>query len=227
MSMIYLIRHGQASFLKSDYDQLSELGLKQSSILGKALSIRNSDPTLVVGGMLKRHAETASHCFDGFGNDMNLEKFKAWNEYDHMELIAKHRPDLAVFEALAEFISKQENPMKSLQLLLNASIEDWMLDKHDYTQSWESFKNGVWESLQALAERLEKGQNAWVFTSGGPISVAMINLLSLDESKFIELQGRLVNTSITKVQVGSRGLSLSTYNDYSHLESEENMITYR
>lgn len=225
--MIYLIRHGQASFLKSDYDQLSELGMKQSSVLGKALSTRKTKPTLVVGGMLKRHDETATHCLEAYGSNIGLEKIEAWNEYDHMELIAKHRPDLAGFEVLAQFVSSQENPMKSLQLLLNASIQDWMADKHEYTQTWESFKNGVWESLQSLAGRLEKEQNAWVFTSGGPISVAMIKLLSLDESKFVELQGRLVNTSITKVQVGRRGLSLSTYNDYSHLESEENMITYR
>ena len=30
MAAIYLIRHGQASFGKADYDQLSEQGIKQA-----------------------------------------------------------------------------------------------------------------------------------------------------------------------------------------------------
>ena len=34
MSNIYLVRHGQASFGAADYDQLSELGLRQSALLG-------------------------------------------------------------------------------------------------------------------------------------------------------------------------------------------------
>ena len=35
MAAIYLIRHGQASFWKADYDQLSHKGTEQSELLGK------------------------------------------------------------------------------------------------------------------------------------------------------------------------------------------------
>ena len=44
MRLIYLVRHGQASFGKRDYDALSELGHEQSRLLGRALAAREIVP---------------------------------------------------------------------------------------------------------------------------------------------------------------------------------------
>ena len=44
MTVLYLIRHGQASFGAEDYDQLSELGRRQSVLLGTHL--RQTQPPL-------------------------------------------------------------------------------------------------------------------------------------------------------------------------------------
>lgn len=227
MAMIYLIRHGQASFLKSDYDQLSELGVNQSSILGQALKDRNQQVSIVSRGALNRHEQTAEHCINALGKDFQQEVDARWNEYDHMELLAKHNTAFTDYMAIGEFLKQQDNPMKALQQALNASIVDWIDEKHTYSTSWKSFKQGVLDALNDLASKLTKGQTAWVFTSGGPISVALIELLSLEEKQFVELQGRLVNSSVTKVIVGKNKLSLSTYNDYSHLDHNSELITYR
>ena len=35
MATIYLIRHGQASFGSDDYDQLSQLGIRQAEVTGE------------------------------------------------------------------------------------------------------------------------------------------------------------------------------------------------
>ena len=40
MATIYLIRHGQASFGKANYDELSDLGQQQATRLGQALAQR-------------------------------------------------------------------------------------------------------------------------------------------------------------------------------------------
>lgn len=227
MAMIYLIRHGQASFLKSDYDQLSDLGAKQSAILGQAFQDRNQQVTLMERGTLNRHQQTANHCLKTFGDEMEMEVNEGWNEYDHMELLMKHNPDFTDYIAIGEYLKKQDNPMKALQQSLNASILDWIDGKHQYSTSWKSFKQDVLGALNDLASTLEKGKIAWVFTSGGPISVALIELLSLKEKQFVDLQGRLVNSSVTKVIVGKNKLSLSSYNDYSHLDHNSELITYR
>ena len=42
MSVIYLIRHGQASFGTDNYDQLSALGREQSAILGSYFAARTN-----------------------------------------------------------------------------------------------------------------------------------------------------------------------------------------
>ena len=227
MSIIYLIRHGQASFSKQDYDQLSETGIKQSTILGEALKQRKSTPSYVLGGTMKRHHETSFHCIEALDLQMEYTENGHWNEYDHMELIAKHQPNFGNFDQLAQYIKNQAHPSKALQQLLNNAIKDWMEDKHNYTTKWSEFKNRVWLSLNELALRLDKEETAWVFTSGGPIAVTMIELLGLKDQQFMSLQGKIVNSSITKILVGKSGLSLSTYNDYSHLEFESNLITYR
>ena len=227
MAMIYLIRHGQASFLKSDYDQLSDLGKEQSEILGRALKERNQHTDYISSGSLNRHRQTFESFMHRFGSSVDVVVDNRWNEYDHMELLTKHNPAFTDYVAIGEYLQKQENPMKALQQVLNDSILDWIDEKHAYATSWKTFKQGVLDALNELAARLEKGQVAWVFTSGGPISVALIELLSLNEKQFVDLQGRLVNSSITKVLVGKSKLSLSTYNDYSHLDHNSQLITYR
>ncbi|AXT62591.1 histidine phosphatase family protein [Aquimarina sp. AD10] len=227
MSVIYLIRHGQASFLKRDYDQLSEIGVKQSIILGEVLKQRKNVPAYVLGGSMKRHHETALHATEAVDLDIKYTEDGRWNEYDHMELITKHQPDFENFDELARYIKNQTHPTRTLQQLLNNSIKDWMNDRHDYILKWSDFKERVWSSVNELATRLEKEETAWVFTSGGPIAVVMLELLGLRDQQFMGLQGKIVNTGITKILVGKSGLSLSTYNEYSHLEFESSLITYR
>ncbi len=227
MAMIYLIRHGQASFLKSDYDQLSELGQKQSEVLGKALKDRNQSVSFISRGSLNRHQETAKYCLHGYEEKLETLEDARWDEYDHMDLLAKHNPEFIDHNAIGEFLRKQEDPMRALQHVLNQSIVDWMNDAHDYQTSWATFKQRVLDALNELAAKLGKGETAWVFTSGGPISVALIELLSLNEEQFVDLQARLVNSSITKVLVGKNRISLSSYNDYGHLDHNPDFITYR
>ncbi|MEP1831586.1 histidine phosphatase family protein [Ekhidna sp.] len=225
--MIYLIRHGQASFLKSDYDQLSELGQQQSEVLGNALKDRNQEASFISRGSLNRHEQTARHCLNAFGIDKDVSEDDRWNEYDHMELLSKHNPAFTDYAAIGEYLMNQENPMKALQQVLNKSIGDWIKGAYDYHTSWEDFKKGVLDALNDVASKLDKGQSAWVFTSGGPISVALIELLALKDEQFVDLQARLVNSSITKILVGKNRLSLSSYNDYGHLDHNPNFITYR
>ena len=165
MAMIYLIRHGQASFLKHDYDKLSDLGVKQSELLGQSLKQRNQEAVAVVRGDLTRHQETAIHCLKAYTNDAEVHVDGRWNEYDHMELLAKYDSSFTDYVAIGEHLHKQDHPMRTLQQLLNASITDWINQKHPYSRSWEDFKRGAWEALNELGANLGSGESAWVFSS--------------------------------------------------------------
>ena len=64
MSAIYLIRHGQASFGKADYDQLSAKGISQSELLGKFWQSMPV-PNKVFTGDLLRHEQTLKNFLQG------------------------------------------------------------------------------------------------------------------------------------------------------------------
>ena len=58
MGNLYLVRHGQASFGAADYDNLSELGYRQSVRLGEYLAGKGLQFEAVITGTLRRHAQT-------------------------------------------------------------------------------------------------------------------------------------------------------------------------
>jgi len=92
MSTITLIRHGQASFGKSDYDQLSDIGYDQARRLGVALAEREeSIDTVFIGGML-RHRQTAETCLESMGLDLPLQVLPNFSEFNHEHILEKSEP---------------------------------------------------------------------------------------------------------------------------------------
>ena len=60
------------------------------------------------------------------------------------------------------------------------------------------------------------------------IAALAASLIGAPERTFIPLNRVSVNASITKVIVGSRGKTLVSYNDHSHLEGAgDDLVTYR
>ena len=68
-------------------------------------------------------------------------------------------------------------------------------------------------------------------TSGGPIAWAVATLLSDDAAVRAALWHRLnpvcVNSSVTRLVSGRRGLTLVTLNEHSHLDPHPALLTYR
>lgn len=227
MAVIYLIRHGQASFTSNNYDQLSTLGVKQSNLLGKALKERAFKADHIVAGTMMRHAQTAEECITHFSEKTLEPTDDRWNEYNHEVLLKSQLSKIGRFNSIKEFVMAQPHPMRAFQDLLNDAIADWMKGRTEHPISWTAYQNSSWEALHGLSAKLNKGEHAIVFTSGGPISSIVMRLLDLPAEKFMYLQNRLVNTSITKILVGKSGLSLSTFNEHGHLEHDDKLITYR
>jgi broad specificity phosphatase PhoE len=60
VGVVYVVRHGQASFGAADYDVLSELGHRQAALAGVELRDRGVRIDLVASGTLRRQRETAA-----------------------------------------------------------------------------------------------------------------------------------------------------------------------
>ena len=65
MGTLYLVRHGQASFGAEDYDNLSELGHKQSVRLGEYFANKGIAFDGLIAGTLRRHKQTLAGILQG------------------------------------------------------------------------------------------------------------------------------------------------------------------
>lgn len=230
MGAIYLIRHGQASFGKADYDQLSPVGLEQARVLGTALKARVV-PDAVFRGSMRRHEQTAEACLEAMGLSTVPLIDEGFNEYDHEEILVRYKPLYANKLLMKADLAKTLNPRKTFQAVLTEALERWMAGgENDYRESWAEFQTRCWGALQAAIDAAGPRRNLLVFTSGGVISVIAQRLLSLSDAATLKLQWTLANAAVTKVLYGSESgrLHLSTLNEHAHFEgANAALITYR
>jgi broad specificity phosphatase PhoE len=230
MGAIYLIRHGQASFASSNYDNLSNLGIEQARILGEALLLRKVQPNVVVCGGMQRHRQTAEHCLGGMNREPSWDEDSGWNEYDHQRMLEAFDPRYAHETELAAELVRGGDPRRSFQELFSQAAARWVGGEaeHDYEESFGEFCARIEGALSRLHARLGKAQTALVFTSGGAISAVCKRLLGLANERVMPLSYVLANASVTKVIYGSSGLRLSTLNEHGHFEGRDpKLLTYR
>lgn len=230
MGAIYLIRHGQASFGKADYDQLSGLGLQQPPVLGRSLKQRVPQLDVVQMGSMKRHRQTAEGCLQAMGQSQELIVNPDWNEYDHEQVIERYKPAYKNKLLMKADLAKTLNPRREFQKMFAAAIQRWISGDYDdeYTESWPQFKHRVTNALELLRQQMGPSKTAFVFTSGGPISAVAQQLLNITDEDIFSLNWTLANCGITKVIYSDRGMYLSSLNEHSAFEgAHQNMITYR
>ena len=235
MSVILLVRHGQASFGRADYDVLSDVGERQSRVLGRALAARGIKPDLLVTGAMKRHRSTLDHAVDAGGWDgVTVTVDEGWNEFDHEHVIEVHKPAYRSQTVMKADLARTLKPRQAFQQMFEQATARWAGGDHDteYAESFTAFGSRVEEALRRTASALEPRQTAVVFTSGGPIARVAASILSPAPACTAALWSKLnittINTAITKIVMGVRGQALVSVNDHSHLEAAEpGLITYR
>ena len=145
MAAIYLIRHGQASFDKADYDHLSKTGFKQAEILGKYWhTLPHPPPDKIYRGDMLRHQQTMDNFMSAYAGNMPPACpiiHSGFNEFDHVEVLKRHHQNWSSLSTLAEF----EN-------LFVTAFRRWQSGEHDsdYTESWPQFKQRCVTALQQL-----------------------------------------------------------------------------
>jgi broad specificity phosphatase PhoE len=228
MGVVLLVRHGQASFGADDYDVLSETGWEQARLLGAWLAGRGVTPDVVVRGGMRRHRETAEGLAVGAGAagvpwSADVQVDPGWDEFDHLGVIA----------ALDEGAPAGELDRRAFQQAFERATARWTAAGHDatYPEPWPAFVARVGASLERACAAAGPGGTVVVVSSGGPIAAACAELVDPDgdEAAYARLWSRFntvtVNSSMTRVVVGSTGRRLLTFNEHPHLEGDT--LTYR
>lgn len=230
MGAIYLVRHGQASFGKADYDKLSAKGCKQSEILGKALS-KTVTPDQFYSGNLLRHEQTANYFMSGYGGTRHSTvTHSGFNEFNHVDVLIQFRPEWKDYSVMAADIAKAPVPKKAFQSAFTDAVIRWVSGHHDsdYQETWTQFQARCNQALNSVISQSSDAKNIVIFTSGGPISVILQKILKLGDRETLSVNEVLVNTGVTKLLFSGDRLSMSYVNNYSHLEIEgSDWVTYR
>lgn len=236
MGTITLIRHGQASFGKADYDQLSELGARQGRELGRWLSQAGIRFDRIVTGRLRRHLQTAEAVCETLNPDLqpdgDWDRDGGFDEYDHNEMLLRFEPRFKDPDFMRALFQDHPNPRQEFQRMFVAAFARWMSGEHndEYSETWPHFKERCITAVRDLAaSNPERGLHIAVFTSGGPISAICQSLLDLPDGQIAQLNSSIVNASMTKLLFQPRRISLSTLNSYAHFEQVDakSLITYR
>ena len=221
MGTLYLVRHGQASFGAADYDNLSELGHRQSVRLGEYFAGKGVRFDTVLTGTLKRQVQTWAGIAQGAGLTVQPMLWPGLNEYDSEAVIATVHPHP---------LAKPDTPelYKHHFRLLRDGLTQWMngVVSPKGMPRYREFQHGVVSALDHVRKHCEG--DVLIVSSGGPIATAVGHVLGTTPETTIELNLRIRNTAVCELAFNPKRHTLLTYNTLAHLDSGEHAkwVTY-
>ncbi len=242
MSRVYLVRHGQAGTRKA-YDALSDLGRRQSRLLGEYFVSEKINFAAAYRGELKRQQQTAEEVRLAYAEAgvhfPEVVPHGGWNEFDLDHIYRALAPVMC--EADPEF-EKEYREMaaqaRAAEQQHDATVNRrwmpcdrkvvlaWIAGAHPYDgESWQAFRERV-AGCRATLEQADGDANVVIFTSATPIAVWAALAMEIHDDRAMRLAGVLHNASCTVVKVIDEEVRLHSFNGVAHLGSPE-LRTYR
>jgi broad specificity phosphatase PhoE len=239
MGRLFLVRHAQASFLSDNYDQLSPLGEAQARLLGEYWARRKMMFDRVCSGPATRHRRTAAIVGKAY-----QESAMAFPEPVVARELDEFKGDAVMEESLAQLLPRSAEIREMHESLLQARGEDekrarfqrlfevvvsmWARGETAVrtVESWQDFCERVNRGLSVFLARAKKGEVSAIFTSGGPVSVAVQRALQLSETATLRVAWMSRNCSFSEFLFSGDRITLSTFNSFPHLD-DDSLLTYR
>ena len=239
MSQLIMIRHGQASFLEDDYDVLSPRGEEQATRLGQhwcETGLRVDE--VYTGPRLRqrRTAELVGECYRLTGRSWpESVELAAWDEHQVDRLIVEHGsnlvdlyPEMEPLMVAARSEGSHAERARRFQRLFEAVASRWVAGDllPGNTETWEDFRSRVRESLRSIVEKQGHGRTVAVFTSVGPVTVALQQAMGCDDQIALTTGWRVWNCSLTEFAFSGSRFTLDRFNALPHLPDPDTW-TYR
>lgn len=232
MSKLYLVRHGQASFMSDDYDRLSPIGKRQGALLGDYWGKRGKQFQHVYVGPLRRHQQTFTAFATGYeAHGARLPKPTVLDEFVEHRGFSMTRTILPQLAKSDEFVAQHYNngemePRIYLKVFRHVMLK-WAAGEvgHDDFETWQDYRAMVHHGVDKVMAQTGRGQTSLVFTSGGTISAAVGYALDLANVKAITLNWVVRNTAYAEFSFRDDLFSLTEFNAIPHIE-DESLRTY-
>jgi broad specificity phosphatase PhoE len=241
MGILYLVRHGQASFLKQNYDKLSPLGEGQARLLGDYWARRDIVFDRVAVGPRERQRDTVNlvrdayrRCGVAFPEPREMPEFDEYQgeavlKYGLTELLEKDQ-GIRGLHAAFQSSSSDAELHANFQRLYSAIIGGWVRGAFCVPglETWQEFGARVNAGWEKFLREGGRGERVAVFTSGGPIAMVMRRALHLSAEDTLELTWMSRNTSWSEFFYSGSGerFTLSSFNSHAHIEDPA-MLSYR
>lgn len=225
MSVLYLVRHGQAG-TREQYDSLSSLGREQARLLGEYFTASNIRFDAVYSGTLQRQRATAEAVLPG----ARVIADAGWNEFDLAQVYAGYAPHLAAADD--DFRREYEEMQQALTASRGAHADPvhrrwndcdkkiiyaWIESRYDYHgESWPAFVARIHDAFDRTVAAESEG-NTIVFTSATPIGVSAARTLELEDARAMRISSVLLNASFTTLRIRPNEIRLFSLNNAPHL----------
>ena len=244
MSTVYLVRHGQAD-TRDAYDSLSDLGKRQSRLLGEHFLGQGIRFAAAYVGALSRQQQTAEQISAAYADAKvyfpALSRDPGWNEFDLTRVYREISPHLGAedseflreYEAMREQIRISESSHaasihRKWQPCDTKVVKAWITGRYPYNgETWEQFRQRI-VACQLKMREAQPEDNILVVTSATPIAIWTGLSLDIRDGRVMKLAGAMFNASYTILRLRKEKdqLQLFTFNAAPHL-SADGLLTHR
>ena len=239
MSRLFLVRHGQASFLEQDYDKLSAVGETQARLLGEHWARSGACFHRVYSGPRSRQTETARIVGEEYKNaGVTWPQVQVIQEFDEyagdsvldasLPGLAENDPDIRGLQQAFLGAATSAEKHRTFQKLFEVVIGRWVAGEItvENVESWAEFSVRVGRGLSQISANGSRGEDVAIFTSGGPIGIAMQRALDLSARNALKTAWMVRNCSYSEFLFSGDRFTLSSFNASPHLD-DASLLTYR
>ncbi|MGB3698280.1 MAG: histidine phosphatase family protein [Gordonia sp. (in: high G+C Gram-positive bacteria)] len=221
MGVLYIVRHGQAPAHAYGPDSetasgpgLTDLGFAQARAAGKALAEQVPSFDAAFCGDLPRQRATMAGILESFGGAVEPTIDPDWNEY--------------VTPPLAEADDIHRAGGKPFQDALTRALHEWVGGADIAPETYAAFAARTRAAADRAADAAGAGRNVLVVSSAGSITQLIAQLWGVPDASWPAMSRTFVNTSVTKVLAGARGMTPVSINAHEHVSSlGSELMSYR
>ncbi|MBL8291980.1 MAG: histidine phosphatase family protein [Bryobacterales bacterium] len=239
MSVLMVVRHGQASFLAENYDKLSPLGERQARLLGEYWVSHGLQFTHVYYGPAERQIRTGEIIGDVFRSaglswpepiaEPDLDEFPAEKVVrTFLPVLMDRHPHMAQLVEEFQTATEMEKKRRLFDRVLREVSERWLDGEvaDDSFPTWPAFCSRVANAVLRVIDTAPPSSSVAVFTSAGPMAATARAALDLSHSATLNLTWSPRNASFSEFFFTTGRFSLSTFNTTPHLRNSD-LLTYR